>query len=153
MKDKICYTLNTLFKIVAVNATILLLPSAAFAASAHEPSREGGSLAPDAVVDFAAMPSCALPDPAAKSQDPPAGEGGPECQNEDGSPRECTASETLNRCGRDAVDAVRQCHKAARTFVDHGFCELGYAADIVACWNDFMEELGLPWPPVGSSDQ
>ena len=150
MRDKTSYTLNTLLKTVAVNGTLLLLPGAAFAASAHETPRDGGALVPDAVVDFA-IPGCALLDLAAESQEP-GGEGGPECKNKDGTPRECTPSENLDQCGRDAVDAVRQCREAADTFMGDVFCELGYAGDAAACWREFMEELGLPWPPFNSNE-
>ena len=155
MRGKTSHTLKTLFKMVAVNGTLLLLPSAAFAAPAHEPLSDGGALLPDAVLDFAAIPGCAVPDPAAKSQEPPGSggggqEGGPECENEDGSPRECTPSENLDQCGRDAVDAVRQCNDAARNIFDRTVCEFGYAGDVAACWREYFAELGLPWPPFNS---
>lgn len=137
MRDDSSRAINSLFGIAAVLGILLLLPGTALAVSVPRMS-ESAAIMPDAGADIAAIAGCALLEPAAGQA---AQEGGPECENKDGSPRDCTASEEFLQCAADAHDAVDQCHEDARNFVDHAFCEFGWTIDAMACIADLTEEV------------
>lgn len=56
-----------------------------------------------------------------------------ECQNQDGTDRECTPSENARQCLDDANDAHAQCLDEADGAWDRGGCHFGRAADGVGC--------------------
>ena len=145
MRDCSSHAIRSLFGILAVNGILLVLPGAAHGASAPAPTGGSADFMPHVVADVAADLGCVLAETVAVVQDTP-GEGGSECKNQDGSPRECTPSENLKQCAADAKDAVAQCHEESRYWPDHVFCEVGWAGDVLACMNEFRKEMGLPLP-------
>ena len=136
MRDKPSCTMHALFRIVAVNGILLLLPSAAHAAAASEPPSDGAAVMPGAVADVAVDLGCALPEVAAAASS--------QCQNQDGTERGCTPSEGLRMCVDDAVDAVEQCIEGARGFLGRIGCEVGYAIDLAGCAGEVLGEVVEP---------
>lgn len=56
-----------------------------------------------------------------------------ECQNKDGTARECTPSENATQCLDNANDAHSQCLDRAGSKWDRGSCHIGRGIDGVAC--------------------
>ena len=148
MRDKTSCAINTCFRTIAVSG-VLLLPNAAFGASAHEAPSAGGAfvadfVVPHAVADIAASLGCALSETAVAAQDPGDGQE-PKCKNLDGSERECTPSEDFRQCLNDAGDAAQQCVNGVGTSFGRRLCGAALAADIWACEMDLLAELLWPW--------
>lgn len=56
-----------------------------------------------------------------------------ECQNQDGTERNCTPSENVAQCQADADDAHSQCLSNAGNMWERGSCHIGRGADGVGC--------------------
>lgn len=143
MRDRSSHAILSLFGIVAFNGILLLLPGAAHGASAAPPS-DGAGLTPHLVADIAASLGCAMVETVAVAQDPPEGQDGSECTNQDGSGRGCTPSENLKQCAADISDAYEQCMGDARNFLDKISCGLGLGIDGVGCVAEGVVETILP---------
>ncbi len=143
MRDRSSQAILGLFGIVAVNGILLVLPGAAFGASVPEPPSRDSDTLPHMVADAAANLECALAETAAVAQDPP-GEGGSGCQNQDGTPRECTASENFKQCVDDSQDAFAQCLEDADGWVGKIACGVGAFLDSAECVGEGLTDTVLP---------
>ncbi len=56
-----------------------------------------------------------------------------ECQNRDGTARECTPSENYGKCQAAADDAHAQCLEDANGAMQRGSCHIGRGVDGVGC--------------------
>ena len=64
-----------------------------------------------------------------------------ECQNRDGTERECTPTENWRKCKNNARDAYHQCYREAGSGLGRFGCAMGYDLDTGACHKDFVEEV------------
>ena len=64
-----------------------------------------------------------------------------ECQNQDGTDRECTPSENARECLANASDAHAQCLDAAEGFWQRVDCGIGRAVDHIGCSAGMFEEM------------
>lgn len=148
MRDRSSHAIHSLFGVVAVNGILLLLPGTAYGASAPSPPSDGAAFMPHMVAAIAANLDCALVETAAIAQQPPEEQGGSGCTNQDGTPRECTASEEVGQCAENARDAYEQCKKEAKGFAGRLACRVGLGIDALACIAEGALETILPFKKV-----
>ena len=64
-----------------------------------------------------------------------------QCQNQDGTPRDCTPSENATACLEDANDAHAQCLDQAASRWARGSCHIGRMFDGIGCAFDLASEI------------
>ena len=65
------------------------------------------------------------------------------CMNQDGTPRDCTASENWGHCVDGARDAYNQCWDGTSNWFVRLGCAAGYDLDIGACHAGFVKDIVL----------
>lgn len=64
-----------------------------------------------------------------------------ECENLDGTPRDCTPSENWRTCRSNARDAYHQCYRGAKSGWGRFGCAMAYDLDTGSCHTAFINDV------------
>ena len=64
-----------------------------------------------------------------------------DCQNLDGTTRDCTPSENWRKCVGNARDAYAQCYGGAKTGIGRFLCAAAYDLDVGSCHSGYIRDV------------